>query len=58
MNYLLQNKGFGLGLLIALLILGLPTPEGLSIEAHRTAAIFFLMGTWWATEAVPVAVTA
>ena len=58
MNFLLQNKGFGLGLLIALLILGLPTPEGLSIEAHRTAAIFFLMGTWWATEAVPVAVTA
>ena len=58
MNFILQNKGFGFGLLIALVILALPTPEGLSIEAQRTAAIFLLMGTWWATEAVPVAVTA
>ena len=58
MNFLLENKGFVLGLLIALIVLALPTPEGLSSEAHRTAAIFLLMGTWWATEAVPVAVTA
>ena len=58
MNFILQNKGFGFGLLIALVILALPTPEGLSIEAQRTAAIFLLMGTWWATDAVPVAVTA
>ena len=58
MNFLLKNKGFVLGLLIALIVLALPTPEGLSSEAHRTAAIFLLMGTWWATEAVPVAVTA
>ena len=58
MSFILQNKGFAFGLLIALSILAVPTPEGLSIEAHRTAAIFLLMGTWWATEAVPVAVTA
>ena len=58
MNFILQNRGFVFGLLIALFILVLPTPEGLSSEAHRTAAIFLLMGTWWATEAVPVAVTA
>ena len=31
MNFILQNKGFGFGLLIALVILALPTPEGLSI---------------------------
>ena len=43
---------------MALIVLALPTPANLSIEAHRTAAIFLLMGTWWATEAVPVAVTA
>ena len=36
----------------------LPTPDGLSEEAHKTAALFLLMGIWWATEAVPVAVTA
>ena len=47
-----------MGLILALFIFSLPTPDGLSIEAHRTAAIFLLMGTWWATEAVPVAVTA
>ena len=58
MNFLVNNKGFVLGLIMAQLVLTLPTPEGLSSEAHRTAAIFLLMGTWWATEAVPVAVTA
>ena len=58
MNFLRENKGFVLGLILALFIFSLPTPDGLSLEAHRTAAIFLLMGTWWATEAVPVAVTA
>ena len=58
MNFMVDNKGFVLGLIMALIVLALPTPEGLSNEAHRTAAIFLLMGTWWATEAVPVAVTA
>ena len=36
----------------------LPSPDGLSDEAQKTAALFLLMGPWWATEAVPVAVTA
>ena len=58
MNFVVDNKGFVLGLMMALIVLALPTPDNLSIEAHRTAAIFLLMGTWWATEAVPVAVTA
>ena len=57
-NFLIDNKGFSLGVLLAVLVLILPTPEGLSIEGKRTAAIFLLMGAWWATEAVPVAVTA
>ena len=52
------NKGFFLGVFLALIILILPTPDSLTLEAHRTAALFILMGTWWATEAVPVAVTA
>ena len=58
MNFLLENKGFLLGVLSALIVSSFSTPEGLSVEAHRTAAIFILMGVWWATEAVPVAVTA
>ena len=57
-NFLINNKGFGLGVALALLVLAVPAPEGLSIEGQRTAAIFLLMGAWWATEAVPVAVTA
>ncbi|MDG1230393.1 MAG: DASS family sodium-coupled anion symporter, partial [SAR86 cluster bacterium] len=58
MQFFTNNKGFVLGVLAALFVLILPTPESLSIEAHRTAALFLLMGVWWATEAVPVAVTA
>ncbi len=57
-NFLTDNKGFGLGVVLAFLVLALPAPEGLSLEGQRTAAIFLLMGAWWATEAVPVAVTA
>ena len=58
MLLLKENFGFLLGVAAAILIMLLPTPEGLSQEAHKTAALFLLMGVWWATEAVPVAVTA
>jgi len=53
-----NNIGFFLGILGALVVLFLPNPETLSIEAHRAAAIFVWMGIWWATEAVPIAITA
>ena len=58
MQRVLDNLGlyFGLGTLAFILLM--PTPDGLTVEAHRTAALFLLMGIWWATEAVPVAVTA
>tara|TARA_Y100000758_G_scaffold166264_1_gene117986 strand:+ start:96 stop:1583 length:1488 start_codon:yes stop_codon:yes gene_type:complete len=58
MQRVLDNLGFYLGLGSLALVLLIPTPEGLSPEGHRTAALFLLMGVWWATEAVPVAVTA
>ena len=58
MAFLKNNKGFALGVTLACLVLLFPTPESLSPEAHKTAALFLLMGVWWATEAVPVAVTA
>ena len=58
MQFVTNNKGFVIGVLFAIVTLSLPTPEGLSAEAHKTAALFLLMGVWWATEAVPVAVTA
>ena len=58
MSLLKENFGFLLGAVTALLVILLPTPENLSPEGHKTAALFLLMGIWWATEAVPVAVTA
>ena len=36
----------------------LPNPEGLSSEGRITAAVFLLMGIWWAFEAIPLQVTA
>ena len=58
MSSLKENFGFLLGVITAILVMLFPTPDGLSPEAHKTAALFLLMGIWWATEAVPVAVTA
>ena len=58
MSVLRENFGFLLGVTAAIVVMLLPTPEGLTPEAHKTAALFLLMGVWWATEAVPVAVTA
>jgi sodium-dependent dicarboxylate transporter 2/3/5 len=53
-----KKKGFGFGLLVFVLMLILPAPEGLSSEGWSVAAIVSLMAIWWATEAIPVAVTA
>lgn len=36
----------------------LPPPEGMSVEAWRCAGLALLMGTWWATQAIPLAITA
>ena len=58
MGFIKNNKGFLFGVISAIVVLLFPTPESLSYEAHKTAALFLLMGVWWATEAVPVPVTA
>lgn len=47
-----------LGPLAALSMLAAGAPEALSDPAWRTAAIGVLMAVWWATNAVPIAVTA
>lgn len=36
----------------------LAPPEGMSLEAWRTAAVAALMATWWISEALPIAATA
>ena len=53
-----QKVGLLLGPLLALLMLLSGAPEGLSESGWNTAAIGVLMAVWWATEAVPIAVTA
>ena len=53
-----QRVGLFLGPALALLMLASGAPEELSDAAWRTAAIGVLMAVWWATEAVPIAVTA
>ena len=53
-----KKKGFIFGLIVFIVMQILPAPEGLSSEGWSVAAIVSLMAIWWATEAIPVAVTA
>ena len=53
-----QRVGLWLGPAIAIVMLLSSPPETLSEPAWRTAAMGLLMAIWWATEAVPIAVTA
>lgn len=46
------------GLLVFVIILFIPAPEGLSDAAWKTAAVTILMGIWWITEAIPISATA
>jgi sodium-dependent dicarboxylate transporter 2/3/5 len=42
---------------VALIILGMPTPDGLSVEGQRMAALFAVALILFVTEAIPIAVT-
>lgn len=46
------------GILVFIVLLFIPAPEGLSEEAWKTAAVTILMGIWWITEAIPISATA
>ena len=56
--YAYKKKGFTFGILIFLSMFFIPSPEGLSSNAWLVASIVVLMAIWWATEAIPVPVTA
>ncbi len=43
---------------LALGLLLLPAPDGMAVEAWRLVPLALWMAVWWASEAVPVAVTA
>lgn len=53
-----QKVGLWLGPAIAIVMLLSSPPDTLSEPAWRTAAMGLMMAIWWATEAVPIAVTA
>lgn len=53
-----QVIGLFLGPLIAGLMIFAGPPESLSQPGWMTASVGILMAVWWATEAVPIAVTA
>ena len=53
-----KKIGFWIGIAIFVCIYFMPVPDGLSNEGKLTAAIFLLMGIWWATEAMPLYATA
>ena len=50
-----------IGILAAVIAFGIvlvfPTPEGLTGDAQKTAALFVLILVLWSTEALPIAVT-
>ena len=52
-----QKIGLVLGPLLALAVLLLEPPAELSLEGWRVVALSLWMASWWASEAVPLAVT-
>ncbi|ANM31833.1 anion transporter [Acidobacteria bacterium Mor1] len=53
-----RRIGRVLGPALALVLLALAPPEGLGLVGLATAALGVWMAVWWATEAVPIPVTA
>src|SRR3990172_11452232 len=52
-----QRIGLVLGISLFFLIVLLPAPAGMKPEAQRVAAVAVLMGTWWISEAIAIALT-
>lgn len=53
-----KKIGFWAGLILFFVVLFFFSPDDLSNRGQITAAIFVLMGIWWATEALPLPATA
>lgn len=52
-----QKIGLGLGPVLFLLMLLLPTPAGMSDSGQKMAAVALLMATWWMCESIPIPAT-
>lgn len=53
-----NQLGLAAGVVLFGAMLVVPTPDGLTLPAWRTAAVAVLMATWWISEAIPIAATA
>lgn len=58
MEYIRRFWGIWVGIAVFLAMIFLPSPEELSAEAWRTAAVTALMAIWWISEAIPIYATA
>ncbi len=54
---LYKKIGLAAGLIAFAGVLAAPTPEGMTPEARKAAAVAALMAIWWITEALPIAAT-
>lgn len=52
-----KQIGFFLGPILFVVMLLLPVPEGMKVEAWRVAAVTTLMAVWWITDAIPIPAT-
>ncbi len=50
--------GLVLGPVLFVLLILLPTPDGMSAAGLKVAAVAALMAVWWTTEAIPIPATA
>lgn len=46
------------GLAVFAIMLAMPAPEGMPVEAWRASALVLLMAAWWMTQALPLTATA
>lgn len=53
-----KKAGFFGGLTLFAILLTLPAPGGMPVEAWRVTALVVLMASWWMTEALPLTATA
>lgn len=54
----IKNKGFWIGIIILLIFIFIPVPEGMKPEAMKALGVALLMATWWISECIPIYATA
>jgi len=47
-----------IGIIVFLLVILIPRPEGMTPDAQKVLAVTLLMAIWWITEALPIPATA